>query len=157
MSEEEDFIPLGGEEAADMADFETTSDQDEAEETFDPSEITLSTFHRLLDHYEATVEKVFRQRAINKVVPQPTKGEKKRAQRQAGTTEPVFKPPTEEDLDKSQRKYVDTETDKFVQLNRWRFGEFPDIMKERYSGAGEGEEGRYLDKNEIVRVMEWKT
>ena len=157
MPEEEDFIALGGEDAADMAEFEDASDQEEDDESFDPSEITLSTFHRLLGHYEATVGKVYRQKAINKVVPQPTKGEKKRAQRLAGTTEPVFKPPTEADLDRGQRKYVESEMDKFVQLDRWRYEEFPGIMKERYTSAGEGEEGRYMDKNEIVRVMEWKT
>lgn len=146
---EEDFIPLGG-EGEDIT-FEEASDE-ESDESFDPSEMSLATFHKLLDCYPTTVEKVYRQKAINKVVPQPTKGEKKRAQRAANTTEPVFKKPSDDDLDKSQRKYVDSEMDKFLQLNRWRFEEFPAVMKERAAG-----EGRYLGKDEIIKVMDWKT
>lgn len=149
--EEQDFISLGG-DADDTADFETTGDQED-EDSFNPAQMTLSTFHYLLEHYPATAEKVYRQKAINKAVPQPTKGDKKRAQRRAGTDEPVFRPPGEDDLDKSQKRYVDGETRKFCELSQWRFEAFPEVMRERQVSGN----GRFMDKDEVVRVMEWKT
>lgn len=150
MSGEEDFIGLG--DAEDFVGFENASDQ-ESDESLDPSEISLATFHKLLECYPATVRAVYRHKAIKKAVPQPTKGEKKRAQREANTSEPVYKEPTEDDLDKSQKKYVDAETDKFLQLNEWRYVSFPAVLKERDGTA----EGRFMDKVELMKVMDWKT
>lgn len=150
MSGEEDFIALG--DADDYVGFENASDE-ESDESFDPSDMTLATFHKLLECYPGTVQAVYRRKAIKKAVPQPTKGAKKRAQREANTTEPVYKEPTEDDLDKSQKNYVDSETDKFLQLNDWRYDSFPAVLKERDATA----EGKFMDKVELMKVMEWKT
>lgn len=143
--EEEDFIPLG--EADNFVGFDNASD-----DSLDPSAITLATFHRLLDRYPATARAEYRQKMVRKVLPQPTKGEKKRALRDAATTTSVFKEPSEVDLDSSQVKYVEAETARFEELDRWRFVGFPRVLRERRD-AGE----RFVDKEELVMVMDWKT
>ena len=153
MTTEEDFIPLTAASDSETDPFQAASDAEKEDSTtFNPTTITLSTFHDLLTYYHATAEKFYKRRAVLKCVPQPTKGEKKRAQRASGLTKPIYKEPTEADLDKSQERYVQKEMEGFWGLDEWRYTSFPGVMKERLEKGDAG-----LDKDEIVRVMEWKT
>lgn len=119
--------------------------------SFSPHRITLETFHHLLSCYEATVSQVHRHKAILKLQPKPAKGSKGKA---AG---PVI---TNTELDDSKEKQIREQTDKFLELDRWRYEALPKIVAERKAHGGKKERseagGPHLLKEELIDIMDWK-
>lgn len=115
--------------------------------SFHPRHITLETFHSLLSHYPSTVERVHRSKLILKLQSKAGKGPKRKAE-------------TKAELDPSEEKKILEETDKFLQLDRWRYEVLPKIIAERANEGGQKgsvPEGAHLLKEELVDIMEWKT
>ncbi|KAJ5359986.1 hypothetical protein N7517_009177 [Penicillium concentricum] len=114
---------------------------------FHPRHITLETFRNLLSHYSSTVERVHRGKLMLKLQSKTGKGSKRKAE-------------TKTEVDSSQEKHILEETNKFLQLDRWRYEALPKIIAER---AGEGgqkgsvPEGAHLLKEELIDIMDWKT
>jgi hypothetical protein len=116
-----------------------------------PHRITLATFHHLLSCYETTVSQVHRRKAILKLQSKPAKGSKGKA------GAPVI---TKIELDESAEKQIREQTNKFLELDRWRYEALPKIVAERraHGGKKEGDEtgGPHLLKEELVHIMDWK-
>ncbi|CAI7583464.1 unnamed protein product [Penicillium glandicola] len=112
-----------------------------------PRHITLETFHNLLSRYPLTVERVHRSKITLKMQAKAGKGPKRKAE-------------TKAELDPSKDKYIQDETDKFLQLDRWRYEALPKVIAERASKVdqkGSGPAGAHLLKEELIDIMEWKT
>ncbi|EKV12636.1 hypothetical protein PDIG_42370 [Penicillium digitatum PHI26] len=115
--------------------------------SFHPHHITLETFHKLLSHYPSTVERVHRDKLILKLQSKAGKGSKRKAD-------------TKAEFDPSDEKQILEETDKFLQLDRWRYEVLPKIIAERANGVGQkavAPKGVHLLKEELVDIVEWKT
>lgn len=119
--------------------------------SFHPADITLGTFHRLLDYYPFTAQTVYRQRTIKNVVPQPTKGQVRRARQWGDYNNPILRETTDADMTPWQRERVDSETEKLMLLDHWRYVEFPDVLKERME-AGE----MFMNKEEFIKATTWR-
>ncbi|KGO68023.1 hypothetical protein PITC_053110 [Penicillium italicum] len=123
--------------------------------SFHPRHITLETFHKLLSHYPSTVERVHRGKLMLKLQSKAGKGPKRKAETKASIA-----PTTKAELDPSEEKHILEETDKFLQLDRWRYEVLPKIIADRANEGGQkgaAPEGAYLLKEELVDIMEWKT
>ncbi|KAJ5827634.1 hypothetical protein N7447_004397 [Penicillium robsamsonii] len=115
--------------------------------SFHPRLITLETFRNLLSHYPSTVERVHRGKLMLKLQSKVGRGSKRKAE-------------TKAEVDPSQEKHILEETDKFLQLDRWRYETLPKIIAERANEGGQKEnvpEGAHLLKEELIDIMEWKT
>lgn len=131
-----------------------------------PGGITLQTFQVLLSLYPATVTKLHRRRNRLKLKPK-AKSAKRKAQ-DLDTT-------SEQEQDPALEERIEEETDKFVELDSWRYQEMPKIISRRRSKSTsksktqtqtqtknktmkgeEEEEEAVLDKEDLVRIMEWK-
>jgi hypothetical protein len=125
--------------------------EDETASSFSPHRITLETFHHLLSIYEATVSQVHRRKVTLKLQPKPAKGSKEKA------GAPVI---TKTEFNDSEEKQIREQTDKFLELDRWRYETLPNIVAERKACAGEKEGNEtdrgYLLKEELVDIMDWK-
>ncbi|OQE12864.1 hypothetical protein PENFLA_c060G07501 [Penicillium flavigenum] len=117
--------------------------------SFHPHHITLETFRKLLSHYPSTVERVHRSKLMLKLQSKGGKGQKRKAE-----TKTSAAPATKAELDPSEEKHILEETDKFIQLDRWRYEVLPKIIAERANGSAEG---AHLVKEELIDIMEWKT
>ncbi|KAE8384859.1 hypothetical protein BDV23DRAFT_188828 [Aspergillus alliaceus] len=111
---------------------------------FDPRHITGDTFQALLDYYPATVEAVTRRKATDRVISSKAKGAKRA--RQA----PASEPGTPE-IDDKQKAQVESEVEAYRALDAFRYEELPGVVQGR---ASEG--GVFLEKEEVVRLVEWK-
>ncbi|KAJ5363136.1 hypothetical protein N7541_003980 [Penicillium brevicompactum] len=111
--------------------------------SFSPSTISLKTFNRLLSCYEATVSHVHRHKALTKLKPKSSKGSKRN--QSASVVKAV--PSAGEEAE------IREQTDKFLELDRWRYEDLPKIVHERKNS---GKEGAYLLKEELVSLMDWK-
>ncbi|KAJ5951335.1 uncharacterized protein N7479_009748 [Penicillium vulpinum] len=123
--------------------------------SFHPHHITLKTFRNLLSHYPSTVERVHRGKMTLKLQSKASKGSKRKAE-----TKTSAAPTTKAELDPSEEKHILEETDKFLQLDRWRYEALPKIIAERANENGQkasGPEGAHLLKEELIDIMEWKT
>lgn len=123
-------------------------------ESFHPRHITLETFHNLLSHYPSTVERVHRDKLMLKLQSKAGKGPKRKAETKVSAA-----PTTKAELDPSEKKILE-ETDKFLQLDRWRYEVLPKIIAERANEGGQKgsvPESAHLLKEELVDIMEWKT
>jgi hypothetical protein len=62
---------------------------------------------------------------------------------------------TQKELDPPQEEHIRSETEKFIQLDKWRYEEMPSTIAERRASAkSEGEVS--LTKEELISIMEWK-
>jgi hypothetical protein len=117
--------------------------------SFHPRQITLETFRTLLSHYPSTIERVHRSKLMLKLQSKAGKAPKRKAE-----TKTIAAPATKSELDPSEEKHILEETDKFLQLDRWRYEALPKIIAERAKGSAEG---AHLVKEELIDIMEWKT
>ncbi|CAG7965568.1 unnamed protein product [Penicillium nalgiovense] len=117
--------------------------------SFHPHHITLKTFRNLLSHYPSTVERVHRSKLMLKLQSKTGKGPKRKAE-----TKTSAALTTKAELDPSEEKHILEETDKFLQLDRWRYEVLPKIIAERANGSAEG---AHLVKEDLIDIMEWKT
>ncbi|CAI7598584.1 unnamed protein product [Penicillium viridicatum] len=132
-----------------------SGENDNKHVSFHPRHITLETFHDLLSHYPSTVERVHREKLMLKLQSKAGKGPKRKAETKVSAA-----PITKTELDPSEEKNILEETDKFLQLDRWRYEALPKIIAERANVGGQkgsAPEGAHLLKEELVDIMEWKT
>jgi hypothetical protein len=131
-----------------------------------PSEITPQTFKTLLSLYPATVTKLHMRKNALKLKPK-AKSAKRKAQ-DLDTT-------LDQEQDPALEERIREETDKFAELDSWRYEEMPKVISGRRSKSTsksksrtqtqtktmkdeEEEEGEevVLDKEDLIRIMEWK-
>ncbi|OQD77817.1 hypothetical protein PENDEC_c002G03419 [Penicillium decumbens] len=110
--------------------------------SFHPDQITLATFKHLLSCYPQTVEQVHRRKITLKLQPKASKS----AKRKANTN-----PTQQTQPDPSSEEHIRTETDKFIELDTWRYEHMPRILASRAHNNDV-----YLHKEELIRIMEWK-
>ncbi|CAG8933937.1 unnamed protein product [Penicillium salamii] len=125
---------------------EHQSKKDMSTASLTPQGISLGTFHRLLSCYEATVSQVHRRKSILKLQPKQSKGSKGKSSA----------PVTKIDLNASQEAQVREQTDKFLELDRWRYESLPKTVLERKADGYPGIEGASILKDELVSIMDWK-
>jgi hypothetical protein len=132
---------------------------------FAPSEITRPTFYRLLACYPTAAREVYRSKRQAKARSKTSKKSSKRLAPEGGDLENV--PITDPTLNK--------EVDAFCTLDAWRYDEIPTLIRERCAEAQKSrvrsaqndeagkekssedeESGAYLEKSELVELMEWK-
>jgi hypothetical protein len=151
--------------------------------SLNPRTITLSTFRTLLAHYEETVHRVTRKKALAK------QGGKKATPKQKKKAAPKRKVSSEEgeeddddsklenangdedgDEDDEPNPQADAAAREFWKLDTWRYETLPRILSERSqlqlqegeengkgNGKGKGKvEGVHLTKDEVIKLMEWK-
>lgn len=123
--------------------------------SFRPCQITLQTFRGLLSCYQTTVSQVHRRTAILKL-----QSKSKRVSKSKANKKPDATLTTKTEFDRLEEQHIHEETDKFLELDRWRYEVLPKIVGERKvrSGREEGSEveGPYLLKEELVDIMDWK-
>ncbi|KAJ5494662.1 hypothetical protein N7463_010749 [Penicillium fimorum] len=123
------------------------ADDNKQHASFHPRHITLETFRNLLSHYPSTVERVNHGKLMLKLQSKAGKGSKRKAETMA-------------EVDPSQERHIIAETDKFLQLDRWRYEDLPKIIAARANEGGQKgsvPEGAHLLKEELIDIMEWKT
>ncbi|KAL2832026.1 hypothetical protein BDW59DRAFT_114616 [Aspergillus cavernicola] len=145
--------------------------------TLSPASITLETFTSLLAHYEETVKRVERDKAVAKYKSQKskknysktkTKAKPKAGLKQASSSSATkSKQGRDEEEEEEGKKIIEAQIQAFWGLDEWRYNVLPEIVRERRQqqrgGDNEGAEGveagtatGYLSKEEIVRLMGWK-
>lgn len=124
-------------------------------QSFHPCRITLQTFRDLLSCYQTTVSQVRRRKTILKLQSKSKGGSKGKADKKAGATLS-----TKTKFDASEEQHIHEETDKFLELDRWRYEVLPKIVGERKvrdsQKEGSEAEGAHLLKEELVDIMDWK-
>ncbi|KAJ5131798.1 hypothetical protein N7448_005956 [Penicillium atrosanguineum] len=112
--------------------------------SLNPTNITPQIFHSLLNLYPQTVTAVHNRKNTLKLQPKPKTTKRKAEDLERAQSE---RTPSLEDT-------VRSETEKFLELDTWRYEGMPQILSERKSKS-DGREG-YVDKVELIRIMEWK-
>ncbi|GFF39228.1 hypothetical protein IFM51744_06510 [Aspergillus udagawae] len=127
---------------------------------FSPSHITIDTFNDLLARYPTTVETVIKRKETARAIKAATAREKKtRAKEKKPAADSAATQPT---LTPDEKKYIDSQVRAYLALDGLRYGTLPERVRERATAAAtEGKEsktnvGRYLEKDELVQLMEWK-
>ncbi|GIK02727.1 hypothetical protein Aspvir_006788 [Aspergillus viridinutans] len=128
---------------------------------FSPSHITIDTFNDLLARYPTTVETVIRRKETAKAIKAATAREKKtRAKEKKPAADSAAVHPT---LTLDEKSYIDNQVQAYLALNGLRYGTLPTRVRERAATAaateGKGSKtnvGGYLEKDELVQLMEWK-
>ncbi|KAL1985087.1 hypothetical protein VTN96DRAFT_8216 [Rasamsonia emersonii] len=156
--------------------------------SFAPSEISRSTFSRLLACYPTTAREAFRQKAIAKAAKkrdnQLSKSERKAAaaaekKKDSASAAAAAVAAASSQLPLPEAK-LNKDTEAFVKLDNWRYERLPEVLRKRASlmkekekekekenekgqsenenakAKKEGPTGLYLEKDELVRLMEWK-
>lgn len=136
--------------------------EDASSSTFHPHRITITTFRRLLSCYPTTVEQVCRRKMMVKMQPKPEKGSKAKAQKKAGSASANARGAAliqKSDFNPSEELYIKTETEKFIELDHWRYETCPKVIAERKADPEKAasDSNGYLTKDELVSVMDWKT
>lgn len=91
-----------------------------------------------------------------KLQPKPEKGSKRKAEKKAGSVSAKLRGAAliqRTDFNVSEQRHIEEEMGRFLELDGWRYEGLPGIVEER---IGKGEEV-VLSKEELVRIMEWKT
>jgi hypothetical protein len=117
----------------------------ETETTFHPARITPQTFQTLLDCYSTTARNVQRRKAMLKQQPKDSKKRK--------TSSP---PLTKTNFDPAEERSIQDEVEKYLDLDRMRYETLPGTVWRREDEEGQGQGPRFT-KEELVRIMEWKT
>ncbi|KAF7165893.1 hypothetical protein CNMCM6106_001899 [Aspergillus hiratsukae] len=120
---------------------------------FSPSQITLDTFNDLLARYPTTVETVIRRKETAKALKAATAREKKtRAKEKNDEVQPT--------LTAAEKLYIDRQVRAYLALDGFRYGTLPARVRERATAtaaaAAKADVGGYLEKDELVQLMEWK-
>jgi hypothetical protein len=158
----DDFKPLGGDEnfVALAADEDKDEDEDPScDKTFHPHRITLPTFRRLLACYSTTAEQVYRRKMMVKLQPKPAKGSLPKLKKRAGSASATATGAAliqKTDFNASEQRYIQTETDKYLELDQLRYEGLPKKVAERKTGDEGNEKNGYLSKDELLSIMEWK-
>lgn len=101
-----------------------------------------------------------------KLQPKPAKGSKAKAEKRAGSASAMLrgaKVLQKTEFNPSELKYISEETGRFLELDAWRYEVMPGVIGGRMEkakaggSAGGNGEGAFLDKDELIKVMEWKT
>lgn len=128
-----------------------TNAKDDA--NFHPSQITPSTFAKLLGCYPQTVKNVRRNKAIAKIKSKTEKGAKRKAD-----TKPMMH--DAEELSASDEKIVTDEVNQYLDLDRWRYETLPELVRKRKNQDQDQDEGEgvveVLGKEDVEGIMEWK-
>lgn len=147
----DDSIPLGGDE---------DEDEDPSyDKTFHPDRITLPTFRRLLACYATTAEQVYRRKMMVKLQPKPAKGSSAKLKKRAGSASATATGAAliqKADLNASEQRSIQTETDKYLELDQLRYEGLPKKVAERKRGDDGNEKNGYLSKDDLFSIMEWK-
>lgn len=189
MSLEEDFIPFQVDNDSSSSD----SDSD-SEDSFDPTEISPDTFHRLLACYPSTVEKVYKHKLVIKLRAKNAKEAKRARKAPSGTTVKLHDVTgMGASLTKSEENWLNEEIESYLKLDRWRYETLPALVKEKKGQLStvettdnveeveevdgkkdkkKGKDGKdsnnttstnsnsklglFLEKDELVRLMDWK-
>ncbi|OOG01148.1 hypothetical protein ASPCADRAFT_38149 [Aspergillus carbonarius ITEM 5010] len=118
-----------------------------------PQSISKSTFQDVLTLYPVTVEARARHKATEKILSRKatsSKGKKPKAK------PPPPPPPETNDsglLTTDQQTQIQTEVDEFLSLDRFRYEDLPGLVAAR---AKDPCGGGYLEKDELVKLVEWK-
>lgn len=145
-------------------DFISADNNTSPSNSFNPSEISRSTFSKLLSCYRTAVREVYRDKLIVKSRPKVTK--KARNVSSDGTDD------TGALIDEEK---MNREIESFLQLDEWRFEKLPKVLRERaqkeWTEDGRTVEesketektaskkklpGTFLEKEDLVNLMEWK-
>lgn len=125
--------------------------EDSPASSFHPQQITLETFSRLLSCYEATVAQVHRSKIELKLQRKPIKKTKGK---------PSSAVITQTDLSTPEEAYICEQTDRFLELDRWRYKDLPKLITGRKAHEAQDERreigGGHLLKEELVGIMDWK-
>lgn len=166
-------------------DFISFADNDSfPSQSFNPSEISRSTFSKLLGCYPTTVREVYKDKLIVKSRPKLTKKEWKRTA--WGDPEAAEKARnattggTDDTGARMDEKKMSREIEAFLQLDEWRYEKLPAVLRERAKeqwmedGKSPGESvertgvkaknrapkkllpGTFLEKEDLVNLMDWK-
>ncbi|KAE8146994.1 hypothetical protein BDV25DRAFT_41695 [Aspergillus avenaceus] len=120
----------------------------DASTNFNPLNITRDTFQALLDCYPATVETVVRRKATNRLIfGASARAKKVKALKRVAELEDQLP-----ELDEGQKEQIDSEAKAYLTLDKYRYDELPARAKERAAKEG----SRYLEKDEVVQIVEWK-
>ncbi|KAJ5562183.1 hypothetical protein N7461_000944 [Penicillium sp. DV-2018c] len=122
--------------------------QTEDQLTFHPDHITPQTFHALLSLYPKTVEKAY----SNKIRTKQSKTKTKASSKRKADTD------TDTDTGPNLENYISEETNRYIQLDKWRYETLPRILAERAEESVSKGEGKslHLLKEELIGLMEWK-
>lgn len=114
---------------------------------FHPSQITPSTFAKLLQCYPQTVKNVRRNKAIAKIKSKTEKGKGNKRKAEPGQNI------GNEELSASDEKLVTDEVNQYLDLDRWRYETLPELVRKR---RDEGGDVGVLGKEDVEGIMEWK-
>lgn len=103
--------------------------------SFSPEEISRSTFTRLLKCYPTTIREVYRDKLLDKY-----EGVRRKAKKEEKDAAPVVVP----------EKQLEKDLNALLKLDEWRYEVLPGKVRERR------EEGVFIEKEELVQLMEWK-
>jgi hypothetical protein len=142
--------------------------------SFAPFEIDRSTFSTLLACYPTATREGFRRKILAKAQRKADREERKKAKKKSSakgsTTVAADGDDSKAELPIPKGR-LDHETDVFLKLDSWRYETLPATLKERAAksqnqpvGNGAksdssnpgGSTGFYMEKDELVKLMEWK-
>lgn len=110
---------------------------------FHPGHITQDTFQALLTCYPATLDAVTRRKVTDRVLrASSTRGKRAKRSRQVSPPSQLVNP----ELDEQQKKQVEVEVEAFRELDALRYEGLPGVVAEK----------RFLEKEDVVRLVEWK-
>ncbi|GAQ10965.1 hypothetical protein ALT_8286 [Aspergillus lentulus] len=129
---------------------------------FSPSLISIDTFNDLLARYPTTVETVIRRKETAKAIKaatareKKTKGKAKKHAADSAASQPTLTP--------DEKQYIDNQVRAYLSLDALRYGTLPARVRGRATAAATATEGKesktnvggYLEKDELVQLMEWK-
>ncbi|KAL1855990.1 hypothetical protein Plec18170_003857 [Paecilomyces lecythidis] len=107
--------------------------------SFSPEEISRSTFTRLLKCYPTTIREVYRDKLLDKY-----EGVRRKAKKGEKDAAPVVVP----------EKQVEKDLNALLKLDEWRYEILPGKVRERREEGKE--EAVFIEKEELVQLMEWK-
>lgn len=128
---------------------------------FLPDKIKITTFQDLLSYYPSTAKEVQRRKIAAKLRSKGVKaGSKKKTVGPPPSAPESESPP----LDQTEQNQLDADLDAFVKLDEWRYTTLPKLIAERRvyesesapAPAKESTRGGYIDKEELVKLMQWK-
>lgn len=93
-----------------------------------------------------------------KLQPKPAKGSTRTAEKKDGSVSAKLRGAAliqRTDFNGSERRHIEEEVGRFLELDAWRYEGLPGVVGERIDKGKGGE--AFLSKEELIRVMEWKT
>ncbi|RHZ57638.1 hypothetical protein CDV55_101143 [Aspergillus turcosus] len=153
------MAPSEHENAQNDTETEPKSQTEEVPE-FSPSHITLETFNDLLARYPTTVETVIRCKETAKALNAATAREKRTRAKEKKPASAADSDAVQPTLTAAEKQYIDRQVRAYLALDGFRYGTLPARVRERATAAApataETDAGPYLEKDEVVQLMEWK-